>query len=770
MKRKNVTRNALFTSIIAMLLCVSMLVGTTFAWFTDEVKSGNNVIAAGNLDVELYHSNAKDTKEAVTGNTVLFDEVSSKLWEPGALAYENFEVYNAGTLALKYKMNLKALDQSIVNGYKLGDVIKVGFKADGFTSTTREGVINEVTEWKSLTEFALSKNGVELAAKRSDTFGLVLYWAPNDDATDNHYNVAGEALYLTVGVELYATQAEAESDSFGIDYDQLATYPGTGMGNVPENSQAVEITVKNAEGQNVGTIVVPKDAIAESDKPVEVIYSESNYEGNFTVDADQETLVVDVTVLNLKEDNQEPIKATLKIPAGLKPDTVKLYHYDELIDSTYNPSTGDVTFYVKSFSPFTVVYDAESVYVPPVIEDPEEKLPKASVDESPQYVNTELPWGNFGQWSPTPGLEANLEAAYTFSCTETLEQAQNNPYAYWYCDFYVKLDKPLAENQIFLGGNYGSFGWVGFHNGDITLNANEEIGLLKSVTTNPWTYLDVVQNVGTFICGVGDVDDALAGATFTVMLRLTNPENADEFYNVATINYTFEDTTIDTEAELVKALADGEKEIEIEGNITLTKSLGATDVTLIGACEDAGINFNGYNIGGSGAITYKNLNLSTIALGADAGERGGWYGGIDYHGHSVATYENCTITGVFTTYSNTVNATNCTFNSYVQDGEEYYNIFLYSSGTVNATNCTFMYRDRGIKIYSEGANTFALNIAGGQFVATDDYDANKPLINVDSTYFESATIAVNNVKIDEKLKAVSLHNAEGNSKVTVTVQ
>ena len=31
MKRKNATRSALFTSIISLLLCVSMLVGTTFA-------------------------------------------------------------------------------------------------------------------------------------------------------------------------------------------------------------------------------------------------------------------------------------------------------------------------------------------------------------------------------------------------------------------------------------------------------------------------------------------------------------------------------------------------------------------------------------------------------------------------------------------------------------------------------------------------------------------------------------------------------------------
>ena len=109
----------------------------------------------------------------------------------------------------------------------------------------------------------------------------------------------------------------------------------------------------------------------------------------------------------------------------------------------------------------------------------------------------------------------------------------------WYCDFYVSLDRELGENQIFLGGNYGSFGWVGFHNGDLTLPANEEIPLLGSVTSNPWTYADVEFNVGTFICGVGDVDDALDGATFTVKLRLTNPENEAEFYDVNVVTYTF---------------------------------------------------------------------------------------------------------------------------------------------------------------------------------------------------------------------------------------
>ena len=58
MKRKNIKRNALVTSILSLLLCVSMLVGTTFAWFTDEVVSGVNTIAAGAEMLYEYRSDS----------------------------------------------------------------------------------------------------------------------------------------------------------------------------------------------------------------------------------------------------------------------------------------------------------------------------------------------------------------------------------------------------------------------------------------------------------------------------------------------------------------------------------------------------------------------------------------------------------------------------------------------------------------------------------------------------------------------------------------
>ena len=55
---KKHTGRALLASGLSLLVSVALLLGITFAWFTDSVTSGRNTITAGNLDVELYHTNA----------------------------------------------------------------------------------------------------------------------------------------------------------------------------------------------------------------------------------------------------------------------------------------------------------------------------------------------------------------------------------------------------------------------------------------------------------------------------------------------------------------------------------------------------------------------------------------------------------------------------------------------------------------------------------------------------------------------------------------
>ena len=558
------TKKALVLSLLSLVVCASLLVGTTFAWFTDSVTSANNIIKSGNLDVELYYAD-EVTADANGNDTTAWTKVDENtdifgynLWEPGYTKVAYFKVVNEGSLALKYKLSADVYEETAgVNQegkeFLLSDYIKTAVVD---VDATRDEILAMAgTDLKA--SFAVGAD--HLTANTSKVVGLAL-WMPTTVGNEANHN--GTVPSITFGINLIATQDTVEGDSFGTDYDVNAVYPNidfpsivTGNVNVVAGqTQPYEIDLFSSDinldtglYSSQGSVKVPAGAVDPNATQIEaVIKTLEEVDTSVTVGAGEKATTLDITVEGIKENNTEVIEVTANIGKNLA--NVKVYHKNVPLtlgsEYYYNPVDGVLKIYTTSFSPFTVVYDADEVYVAPEIEiiDPNspeyvEGLPTANVTKYTDTTNIE--WGNYGQWSPTEGLEANLEAAYTFVCDETADQAALNKFANWYCDFYVMLDKDLGENEIFLGGNYGSFGWVGFHNGDVTLKANEEIGLLESVTTNPWTYADVAQNVGTFICGVGDVNDALSGATFTVMLRLTDPADATHYINVATINYKF---------------------------------------------------------------------------------------------------------------------------------------------------------------------------------------------------------------------------------------
>ena len=240
MKRKNLTRNALFTSIISLLLCVSMLVGTTFAWFTDSVASGVNTIAAGNLDVELYHGKDANPVDKVDQSTLLFTDVGGNVidqWEPGVVAFTNLKVANVGTLALKYQLSVNSTEVNYVTTAEgaqlsLADALKVAVVDGGVNGGNRAGVIaaGETAGWQGLQSF--TKSGVLEGNETSQTYGIVIYWQPSDNSHDNLFNMNndkvtsdGKPLKITLGVNLFATQEMYEDDSFGDDYDEGLILP-----------------------------------------------------------------------------------------------------------------------------------------------------------------------------------------------------------------------------------------------------------------------------------------------------------------------------------------------------------------------------------------------------------------------------------------------------------------------------------------------------------------------------------------------------------------
>ena len=126
MSNTKLTKHALIVSIMAMLLCVAMLIGTTFAWFTDTASTAVNKIQAGTLNVALEMYDGTTWVDA-EGKTLQFKvngqipaEGTQILWEPGC-TYElpQRRVVNKGNLALKYKIQITGIQGDA----KLNEVI-----------------------------------------------------------------------------------------------------------------------------------------------------------------------------------------------------------------------------------------------------------------------------------------------------------------------------------------------------------------------------------------------------------------------------------------------------------------------------------------------------------------------------------------------------------------------------------------------------------------------------------------------------------------------
>ena len=352
-------RTALLHSVIALLLCIAMLTGTTFAWFTDEVKSGVNTIAAGNLDVDVYYGDPAD-ENSIQNQTSLFNDVAR--WEPGAVAYENLTVANKGTLALKYQLSMNFGSENYImeDGeatYGLSDILKIALVKGGVDKTlTREQLITSipVSDWVAIDNFTL--DGEVLANTNDETVGIVIWWAPSDQ--DNNWNVQNgkitsdgkKYLHIEFGVNLAATQYTYEEDSFNKNYDLYAAYP-----EVPSNW----LTEGKTVNEGAITVIVPKGAPAgEYDIQVNKFEKTVNKQDHAKIDMDF-TLTKDGAPV-------EPGSAVYTVIIAGDPmsegheithngEPVKKYRYDIF----YN----GIMFTTTSFSPFAVEYDVFGVDV-----------------------------------------------------------------------------------------------------------------------------------------------------------------------------------------------------------------------------------------------------------------------------------------------------------------------------------------------------------------------------------------------------------------------
>ena len=232
MTTKRSTKSALLMSVISLLMCVSMLIGSTFAWFTDSVTSANNVITSGNLDVALeYKTNWSDDWAPVDENTKLFKE--GALYEPGYTEIVYLRVSNAGTLALKYLLSFNiANEEGSVNVYgdefKLSDYLQIGtYVQDEYSSGfnyadvlmpamfgTREAALNSVTlNTLATADVKICDNAPLLPGDDTAQVVAIVLTMPETVGNEANTKLGADAPYIEMGVRLFATQYTHENDS-----------------------------------------------------------------------------------------------------------------------------------------------------------------------------------------------------------------------------------------------------------------------------------------------------------------------------------------------------------------------------------------------------------------------------------------------------------------------------------------------------------------------------------------------------------------------------
>ena len=360
------TKRALLTSVMALVMCVVMLVGTTFAWFTDSASTAVNKIQAGTLDVALEMATEWNDDGTVKtwvdaeGQTLSWKKAAGApdneqvLWEPGC-TYElpELRIVNKGNLALKYRIVVNG----VVGNAKL-------LKAIDFTYGDNIDINAEVS-----------------LAPNAKTEGIVIKGHMRKDAGNEYQGLSIDG----IGITVVATQVDSEFDSFDNQYDKDAPLQvnakGVGDISVTNGSSKNNATVSANKTISSGDMSVTYPAGVVLSKTGEVtgdtakktsVTQELKYVGDtpsaamtgISIDNGKAVASYELT-LPVSASNNTPVTVTIKYSAGLT--GVQVYHSGTLLtttanangeSATYDAATGVLTLTLKHASPIDIVYNA----------------------------------------------------------------------------------------------------------------------------------------------------------------------------------------------------------------------------------------------------------------------------------------------------------------------------------------------------------------------------------------------------------------------------
>lgn len=272
MKANNHTKKSLKASGLSLMLCIAMLIGTTFAWFTDSITNSGNKIQAGNLKIDAmaYDTGSDADGMSVTiagvngGNPIRFENagqnlkedntpiINDKFFEPGKSNAKLLQVTNNGTLAAKIKLDFKVTDDGLMDSLWF-DFVKVN----------DDGILAGTFDKKPMSELDKIGKAVELPLLNAgENVKFVLVYGMNESAGNS-----AQGKTFTADVSIMAKQEVKETDGFGNDsYDKNATYPVS-------STTELESALKNAQDgdtiQLVGNLKLTKTMSINKDLTID---------------------------------------------------------------------------------------------------------------------------------------------------------------------------------------------------------------------------------------------------------------------------------------------------------------------------------------------------------------------------------------------------------------------------------------------------------------------------------------------------------------------
>ena len=322
MTKTKVTKKALASSLLALMLCVSMLLGTTYAWFTDSVTSGGNKIVAGTLDIDLYQWTDANTSVEITDisapifgsgtSTVAQNVNSNTLWEPGKTQIAYLSIKNNGSLWLKYTVALvvknvskdlyEVMKYEIVPDAQYGSMDNLAWNTlGGLGAVSLAGESIGAGNSKSFTTTSVN---VPMAPEAEHFFALAIHM---DEEAGNEYQ-AGE---VDFDIKVLATQYTHEEDSFDDQYDANAD-------ETPDNANFFDFTTVSANVASgaetkIGDVetngvqaIISADAVESATSLSLIVSEDSDSDAVITVTTGSEAQYLDIS---LKDQNGATIES-----------------------------------------------------------------------------------------------------------------------------------------------------------------------------------------------------------------------------------------------------------------------------------------------------------------------------------------------------------------------------------------------------------------------------------------------------------------------------